>query len=60
VSGKLQAIAALPLKRSPRHPLNKRLYGPQGRSERLGVDRKLYSTKLKGRDNVTDIDVDGK
>jgi len=51
--GQLQAPPALPTGKSPQHPLDKRLGGPQSRSGRGGEDKILrfnmtnLSTQLK-------------
>jgi hypothetical protein len=44
VSGQFHASAALPLGKSPRYPLDRRLGGPQSRSGRRGVVTILAST----------------
>jgi len=37
-SGQLRALTALPPRKSPRYPLNRRLGGPQGRSGHGGEE----------------------
>jgi hypothetical protein len=41
VSGQLHALAALPRGSRPRYPMDRRLGGPQSRSERYGEDKNL-------------------
>jgi hypothetical protein len=38
-SCQLHTLAALPLRKEPRYPLEARLGGPQSRSERYGVEK---------------------
>jgi hypothetical protein len=44
VSGQIHATTALPPGTEPRHPLDKRLDGPQSRSGRRGEEKVLDST----------------
>jgi hypothetical protein len=49
MSGQLHGLAALSTGKEPWYPLGKRLFGPQSRSGRCGVERKLALLGIEPR-----------